>query len=135
MGSAQDMDSRLDEVTIAIREGISASAPANQPLVSTPPMILANILEENRLKRQWQIKWDTATKNPVNRLQRCIGIKLKLWKNAQWADTIESLNSEDHSLWKMTKRVIRIPDPNQLLQVAAGLAYSDSEKSEALEDN
>jgi hypothetical protein len=48
---------------------------------------------------------------------------------------IESLNPEDQSLWKMTKRVMRIPDPNLPLQVPGGLAYSDLEKAKALADN
>ena len=48
-------------------------------------------------------------------------------------NTIESLNLEDQSLWKMTKRVMRIPDPNPPLQVPGGLA--NSEKAEALADN
>ena len=56
-------------------------------------------------------------------------------EEAQRADTIESLNPEDQSLWKMTKRVMRIPDPNPPLQVPGGLANSDSEKAEALADN
>ena len=30
-------------------------------------------------------------------LLRWIGIELKEWRNAQWADTIESLNPEDQS--------------------------------------
>ena len=47
----------------------------------------------------------------------------------------ESLNSEDQSLWKMTKRVMRIPDANPPLQDPGGLANSESEKAEALEDN
>ena len=63
-----------------------------------------------------------------------IGIELKKWRNAQWAHTIESLNPEDQSLWKI-KRVMRIPDPTPPLQVPGGLAYSDSEKAKALVDN
>jgi hypothetical protein len=49
---------------------MSASAPksqsAKQPFVSIPPMILANIREKNRVRRQRQI-----------------GIELKEWRNAQ----------------------------------------------------
>jgi Metal-dependent hydrolase len=107
------IDARLDRLANAIHEAISASAQksqtAKQPLVSILPMILVNIREKNRLRRQWQIDRDSATKNRVNRLQRWIAIELKEWRNTQWADTIESLNPEDQSSWKMTKRVMRIP--------------------------
>ena len=53
MDSLEDIDARLDELTNAIHEAMSASAPksnpAKQPLVSIPPTILANIREKNSL--------------------------------------------------------------------------------------
>jgi hypothetical protein len=45
------------------------------------------------------------------------------------------LDSEDQSLWKMTKRVMQVPTPSYLLQIPGGLALSDSEKAEALADS
>jgi hypothetical protein len=66
--SVEDIDAKLD----AIHEAMSASAPksqpAKQPLVSIPPIILANIRETNRLMRQRQIDRDPVTKNRVNRM-------------------------------------------------------------------
>ena len=123
----------FDELTNAVQEAMSASAPksqrAKQPLVSIPPLFLENIREKDRRRRQWQIDTDPATKNRVNRLQWWIGIELKERMNAQWADTMESLNPEGQPLWKITKRVMRIPDPNSPLQVPGGLVYLDSEDS------
>ena len=99
MDSVEDIYSRLDELINAIHEAMSASAPKSKPakqlLVSILPTILTNICEKNRFKGQWQIDRDPATKNRVNCLQRWIGIELKEWRNAQWADKIESLNPED----------------------------------------
>ena len=78
MDSVEDIDARLDELTNAIHETMSASAPKSNPakktLVSIPSTILANIREKNRLRRHWQIDRDPATKNRINRLQRWIGI-------------------------------------------------------------
>ena len=55
--SVKDIDARLAELTSAIQEVMSASAPkgqsAKQPLVSIPHTILVNIREKNRLRRQW----------------------------------------------------------------------------------
>jgi hypothetical protein len=45
------------------------------------------------------------------------------------------MDSEDRSLWKMTKRVMRVPTLPPPLQVPAGLALSDFEKAEALADS
>ena len=57
--SVEDIDARLDELTNAIHEAMAASAPkrqpAKQPLVSIHPTILANILEKNRLRRQYRL--------------------------------------------------------------------------------
>ena len=64
-----------------------------------------------------------------------IAIEFKERWIAQWADPIDSLTPDDQSLWKMTKRVMRMPDPNPPLQVPGVLANSDSEKAEALADN
>jgi hypothetical protein len=60
--------------------------------------------------------------------------RLNEWRNEQWSDTVESLDSEDQSLWKMTKRVMRVPTPSPPLQVPGGLALPDFEKAEALAD-
>jgi hypothetical protein len=58
--------------------------------------------------------------------------RLNEWRNEQWTDALESLDSEDQSLWKMTKRVMRIPTSLPPLQMPGGLALSDSEKEEVL---
>ena len=94
--SVEDIYARLDELTSAILEAITASAPKKEPatqtLPSIPPTILANIREKNRLRRDWQINRNPATKKRINRLQRWIGFEIKEWRNAQWSDTLESLN-------------------------------------------
>ena len=52
--SVEDIDARLDELTNAIHEATSASAPkyqpAKEPMNSTQSAIIANIREKNRLR-------------------------------------------------------------------------------------
>jgi hypothetical protein len=60
--------------------------------------------------------------------------RLNVWRNDQWSATLESLDPEDQSLWRMTKRVMRVPTPSPPL-VTQGESLSDSEKAEALTDN
>ena len=74
-------------------------------------------------------------KAEVNRLQRSVNRQLNEWKNDRWSTTIESVNPEDQSLWRMTKRVMRIPTPSPSLVTQEGTALSDSEKAEALADS
>ena len=66
----------------------------------------------NRLRRQWQIFSDPALKAKFNRLQRSVTNQLNEWKNDQWSFTLESLDPEDQSLWKVTRRVMRITTPS-----------------------
>jgi hypothetical protein len=61
--------------------------------------------------------------------------QLNEWRNDQWSNTLESLDPEDQSLWKMTKRVMRIPTPLSHLITTGGLALSDSDKAESLADS
>jgi hypothetical protein len=57
------------------------------------------------------------------------------WRNEQWGATLQSLDPEDQSLWKMAKRVMRVPTPSPPLVTQGGLALSDSEKAGALADS
>jgi hypothetical protein len=62
-------------------------------------------------------------------------LELKVWRKDLWTYTLESLDPEDQSLWKMTKWVTRIPTPLPTLVTAGGLAPSDSEKADAFADS
>jgi hypothetical protein len=71
-------------------------------------------------------------KSQVNHLTRSVTYRLNEWRNEQCSDTLESLDSEGQSIWKMTKRVMRVPTPSPPLQLSGRLGFSDSEKAEAL---
>jgi hypothetical protein len=59
--------------------------------------------------------------------------RLNEWRNDQWSATLESLDPEDQSLWRMAKRLMRVPTSSPPGQ-PGGIALSDSEKAEALAD-
>jgi hypothetical protein len=90
---------------------------------------------KNQLRRQWQVNRDPALKAEVNHLQRSVTNRLNEWRNDQWGATLESLNPEDQSLWKMTKRVMRVATLSPPLATPGGFALSDSEKAEAVADS
>jgi hypothetical protein len=70
------------------------------------------------MRYAWRIGWggsgtrDPALKARVNFLQMSVTYRLKYWRNEQWSDTLESLGSEDQSLWKMKNSVMRDPTPS-----------------------
>jgi hypothetical protein len=50
-------------------------------------------------------------KAEVNGQLRSVTRRLNEWRNVQWIATLESLDSEDQSLLRITKRLIRVPTP------------------------
>ena len=57
--------------------------------------------------------------------------RLKEWRKDQWSATLESLDPDDQSMWRMTKWLMRVPTPSPLGHTGE-IAVSDSEKAEAL---
>jgi hypothetical protein len=129
----------VEELTSAFQEATASSATNRRPRADPRPPLPASIQDEirlnNRLRKQWKLTRDPALKAQVNRLQRSVTYRLNEWRNEQLSDTLESLDSADQSLWKITNWVMRVPTPSPPLQVTGGLALSDSEKAEALADS
>ena len=114
--NAMAIDSCVEKFSGAILNALEASTPKRRPRVDPRPPIPAGIRDEirlkNRLRRRWQVTRDPALRAEVNRLQRSVTRRLNEWRNDQWSTTLESLDPEDQSLWRMTKRVMRVPTPS-----------------------
>jgi hypothetical protein len=110
------IDTFVENFSAAVLKASVASTPKCHQHDDPQPPIPAGIQDEirlkNRLGRRWQITRDPALKAEVNRLQRSVIRRLNEWRNDQWSATLESLDPEDQSLWRMTKRVMRVPTPS-----------------------
>jgi hypothetical protein len=110
------IDKCLEDLTSSIHEAKAASVPRRRTRADPRPPLPASIQEEmhlkNRLRRQWQIMRYPALKSVINRLQRSRTWQLNLWRDDQWSDALEFLCGEEQSLWKMMKRVMRVPTPS-----------------------
>jgi len=108
-----DIETCVENFSGAILGVLEASTPKRRPTGDPRPQIPAGIQDEirlkNRLRSRWQVTRDPALKTEVNRLQRPVTRRLIEWRKDQWSATLESINPEDQSLWKMTKRVMRFP--------------------------
>jgi hypothetical protein len=122
----------------AVLKALVASTPKCHPRGDPRPPIPAGIQDEIRLKtrqaKRWQVTRDPAVSAEVNHLQRYVARRLNDWRNDQWSATLESLDPENPSLLRMTKRVIRVPTSSPAGHTG-GIAFSDSEKAEALADS
>jgi hypothetical protein len=127
-----EIDMCLEEMSSAILEALAASTSESRPPDDPRPQIPACIQDEirlkNRLRRQWQINRDPALKAEVNRLQRSVNHQLNEWRNDYWSGTLERLDSEDQSLLKVTRRVMRIPTPSPPVVTTGGTAVTYSEE-------
>ena len=110
-----DIDTCVENFSGAILGALNASTPKRRPIGDPRPQNPAGIQDEiglkNRLRRRWQVTRDPAPKAEVNRIQMSVTRRLNEWRNGQWSATLESLNPEDQSPWKMSKRVMRVLTP------------------------
>jgi len=113
----------------AVLKALTVSTPKRRPRAEPRPPIPSGIQDEVRLKywlrRQWQVTSDPTLRAEVNRLQRSVTRRLNEWRNDQCSATRDSLDPEDMSLWRMAKRVMRVPTPSPLV-TPGGIALSDS---------
>ena len=132
------IDTCFENFSVAVLKPLAASTPKRHPLDDTRPSMPGGVLDEIRLKYRLRRQCRSsvpALKTEVNRLKRSVSRRLNEWRNDQWSATLESLDPEDQSLWRTTKRVMRVPTPSPPLVTPGGIALSDSEKAEALADN
>ena len=109
------IDTCVKELSSAISKALTDYTPKCCPRAETQPSLPVHIQDEitpeNQLRRQWQITRGPSLKADVNLLQRSVTNQLNKRRNDQWSNTLESLDPENQSLWKMTRWVKRIPTP------------------------
>jgi hypothetical protein len=103
------IDKCMDEMTSAIQQALVASATKRLPRSNPRTPLPTSIQDETRQKRQWR---NPALKAHVNRFQRLLSCRLNERRNDQWSNALESLDSEDQSLRKMTERMMRLSTPS-----------------------
>jgi hypothetical protein len=107
----ESTDKCVKEQSRAIQEALTTSAHKRRPCADPRPPAPNGIRDEirlrNQLKMQWQVTRNPILKVRVNRLQTLVTHRLNEWRNEQCSDVLESLDSVDRSLWKLTKRVMR----------------------------
>ena len=110
------IDTCVENFSGAVLKALATSTPTCRPGDDPRPSIPAGIQDEirlkNRLLRQWQITSDPALKFEVNRLQRLATRPLNEWRNGLWSATFQSVDPEDQSQLRMTKRQMIVPTPS-----------------------
>jgi hypothetical protein len=102
------IDMCVENFSGAVLQALAASTPKRRPRDYLRAPIPAGIQDEirlkNRLRRQGQVTRVPVLKTEVNRLHRSVTRRLNEWRNEQWGATLESLDPEAQSLWRLTNR-------------------------------
>jgi hypothetical protein len=110
------IDTCVENFSGAVLQALEASTPKRRQRDDPQSLIPAGIQDEIRLKNR--LRWrgqdtrDPGLKDEVKCLQRSVTRRHNEWRNDQWSATLESLDPEDQSLCRMTKRVMRVPTPS-----------------------
>ena len=100
-----------------------------------PQHIQGLIGERNNTGRAYQRRRSDELRTKKNQLSTEIKREIAKWKNNQWNQKLEKLNTRDNSLWSMTKAMTRKTSSIPPLKDQDDIAISDEEKAEALAKN
>lgn len=136
--SPADVDKHMNQLTSIISSALEESTP---PLIlqrnieyDLPPFILKAIAAKNMVRKLWQRHKQRNVKTLLNNLVTGIKRMVAEHRNDQWSKKIGGLNIKDHSLWQLTKRLMKITTKTPPLHGVRGLAYSSQDKANALAD-
>ena len=100
--------------------------------IYTPLHIKDLIRTKNRIRRLWQRHRDPQDKVELNRIQNRIKTALRDHIQQDWSNYLSSLDPEDGSLFRATKRCKRANFNIPPLKIFDTVAYSDNSKAEFL---
>lgn len=137
--TTQEIDNQVEIVTDHILGALKASTKTVQRKaqfkhVQLPPHVMQAIREKNRVRKLWQKYRDPYIKTKLNRMSADVRHMTQEALNESWAQKLATLNTQNQSLWQMTKNLLRIPSKVPPLHGQNGMAYSSQEKADALAD-
>ncbi|GIY30973.1 RNA-directed DNA polymerase from mobile element jockey [Caerostris darwini] len=114
----------------------NASKPAtNDKKPWTHPNIKKLLQVRNKAKKKWQTTRNPNDKTILNRIHKNIKNAFKRYSDNKWKETLEDLQIEDGSFWKMTKR-FKLPFIKMShLQGTISTAIKDQDKAELIAQN
>ncbi|GIY04067.1 RNA-directed DNA polymerase from mobile element jockey, partial [Caerostris darwini] len=114
----------------------NASKPAtNDKKPWTHPNIKKLLQVRNKAKKKWQTTRNPNDKTILNRIHKNIKKAFKRYSENKWKETLEDLQIEDGSFWKMTKR-FKLPFTKMShLQGTISTAIKDQDKAELIAQN
>ncbi|KAL1131661.1 hypothetical protein AAG570_011274 [Ranatra chinensis] len=133
----QDIDDAVEKFTSDIVSSLRISVPKKTTIIKPPVLpdeIKRLISTKNRVRRRWQKYRERKDKALLNVLERNVKTKILEWRNTNWEEKIQKINSLDGSLWKLTRSLTRKSNGNLpgIRTPENTIVFDDKGKSEVL---
>lgn len=138
LGTIDELERAVETFELQIRRSLDASTrtvPVNPNNHRIPRDILDKIRQKNLARRRANRTRTQADRAEVNRLIHEIRYALADHRNRMFQEHLESLNTEDNSVWKMAKALCSNRKPLPPIHGTRGLVYTDAERVEAFADS
>lgn len=131
-----DLDNAVDTLTTQINSTVESATTkiiphAGDPL-GLPYELKLKIRMRNQLKKTWQRTRSTVDKTAFNKLRREIEHELQEIKNERWQSTLEEIDDNDPTTYKLAKLFRRNKKNYPPLHGSNGMVYTTQDKAEQL---
>jgi hypothetical protein len=94
----------VEELTSTIQQATAAPVPKRRTHVNQRPLLPARIQDEIAVNAAVANQEGPNLTAQVIRVQGSVTYRLNEWRNEKWSDMLDTLDSENKSLWKMRGR-------------------------------
>ena len=138
--SSRDVDEAVASLTNTIQQATdnvsrTFNRPTANPVVDLPQDIRELIREKNRVRRRWQRYARPEDRVASNRLAAQVKERLREYRSARWDAKLESLSTQNQSLWRMAKALRKDKSRMPPLHGERGIVYTEADKAEAIADS
>lgn len=133
-----DLDEAVNCLEIDIKTALEAATHTKTITNRTqlPIDIKAKIIEKRHIYKEYKRTFDPHTKTQLNKITNTIKQKIQEHYDEQWNKKLETLNTEDKSLWQITRALTK--DKREKLppiHTNTGIVTDDKDKTEAFADH
>lgn len=135
--SVDNVEERINKVSHEIINAVENSTTLQtlkDGYVKLPQSIKQLIKQRNWIRKRFQKTQDPHLQTELYNLNILIKNNSKNYRNEVWEEKVQSLCTEDNSIWKMSRALKRDKITNKPLHGENGLVYTEKEKAEALAD-
>jgi Reverse transcriptase (RNA-dependent DNA polymerase)/Endonuclease-reverse transcriptase len=139
LATTTDIDAAVGTLTSAISAAVEASVPVSKSgrnaLFDLPRGILRSIKLKNATRRAWQRLRTPDLRRKYNKMAAELKKTISTHLSARWDNTLAELSPNDGSIWRMSRKLTRRPEPSPPIQGRLHLACSAQDKAEVLAES